>query len=103
MFRPTCISPGRGLPQVTSTRVRWKHGVMTAAWSRLSLPNQERHAMDNKDRVYTETENLWDEQWPTESVDTQGGHPGAELDNENELTPFPGEVGTTDEIEAVRD
>src|SRR5947209_6056657 len=59
--------------------------------------------MDRNDKEYTRSENLWDQQWPAEGVDTQGEHSAAELDNADELTPFPGEVGTSDEIEAVRD
>jgi len=59
--------------------------------------------MDRTDRKYVETENQWDQQWPTEATDSEGDHLPGELDNEDELTPFPGVVGTTDELEAVRD
>jgi hypothetical protein len=58
--------------------------------------------MDSRDETYTQRENQWDEQWP-DTGQEQTGHSAAELDNTDEMMPFPGEVGTSDPIAAVRD
>jgi hypothetical protein len=58
--------------------------------------------MDSRDETYIQRENLWDEQWP-DTGEERTGHSAAELDIADEMTPFPGEIGTSDAIEAVRD
>jgi hypothetical protein len=56
--------------------------------------------MDNSSEDYTARENLWDEQWPENEQST--GH-ASDTDDQDELTPFPNAVGTSDSLEAVRD
>jgi BON domain len=57
--------------------------------------------MDDKTQSYTSRENLWDEQWPEEDLD-ESGHEH-EIDELDERTAFPAEVGTNDPIQAIRD
>ncbi len=56
--------------------------------------------MDDQTQSYTARENLWDEQWPE---DNQGSSHGADTDGDDELTGFPGAVGTADSMQAIRD
>lgn len=52
---------------------------------------------------YIDRENQWDEQWPTSEAQIRNPHAGEEPDADDLETPFPGVVGTTDVLEAVRD
>jgi hypothetical protein len=59
--------------------------------------------VDSRDKQYIENENLWDQAWPADYTDPQGEHADDEPDTSDEMSPFPEAVGTTDEIESVRD
>ncbi len=57
--------------------------------------------MDDTTQSYASREKLWDEQWPDEVTD-HAGH-GHDSDAADELTAFPGAVGTTDALRSARD
>jgi hypothetical protein len=56
--------------------------------------------MNDETETYREREDAWDQQWPETGAH---GHSDAEPDNDDEETGFPGMVGTSDPIVAVRD
>ncbi|HLJ67652.1 MAG TPA: BON domain-containing protein [Chloroflexota bacterium] len=58
--------------------------------------------MNSNDQSYEARENQWDE-WQPRGDEEPSGHSPVELDVSDELTPFPGAVGTVDSLDAVRD
>jgi BON domain len=57
--------------------------------------------MDSESESYRERENTWDEAWPGGS--RNDAHGDGETDVQDEESPYPDTVGTTDAIESVRD
>lgn len=54
--------------------------------------------MEDTTQSYESRENLWDQQWPQEGTEHE-----ADTDNEDELTAYPGTVGTDDPLVSARD
>lgn len=57
--------------------------------------------MDESTQSYASRENAWDEQWPVDDR-APGAHAG-DTDAIDELTAYPGTVGTEDPIQSARD
>jgi hypothetical protein len=78
-----------------------KIGQLCAKKSLADVIEGDHSKMEDTTQSYESREKLWDEQWPEDGVETAGHE--SDIDDEGELTAYPGSVGTDDPIQSVRD